>query len=29
MSTSVKSQDGSEHDVQIYTDMTAGECSAS
>lgn len=26
MSTSVKSQDGNEHDVQIYTDMTAGEC---
>ena len=25
MSTSVKSKDGSEHDVQIYTDMTAGE----
>lgn len=25
MSTSVKSKDGNEHDVRIYTDMTAGE----
>jgi len=27
LSVSVSSKDGKEHDVQIYTDVSAGECS--